>query len=102
MALPDSRPSTCRVLFRKVAKSLDDKDFTIASHQLRIQQLEARVEQLAPRKRRKVQTSPNSRFARIRAIREAQIKAGDRQVGSNEGELAEDSKSIGDFIEVEE
>jgi len=102
LALPDSGPSTCRVLFRKITKSLDNKDFTITSHQLRIQQLEARVEQLAPRKRRKVQTSPNSRFATIRAIQEAQIQAGDRQVILNESELSEDSISIGDCIEVEE
>ena len=102
MALSDTGPSTYRVLFRKVARSLDNKDFIIANHQLRIQQLEARVEQLAPRKRRKVQTSPNSRFARIRAISEAQIRAGDRQIDSNEGELSEDSESIGDYIEVEE
>jgi 4-hydroxybenzoate polyprenyltransferase len=102
LALKDTDSSTCRVLFRKVAKGLDDKDFTIASHELRIQQLEARVEQLEPRKRRKVQTSPNSRFAGIKAIREAQTKAGDRQIESEDLELSEDTVSTMDCIEVEE
>jgi len=72
--------ATTRVLFRKVVKGIDEKDFVIAQHELRIKQLEARVLQLEPRKRRKVQTSPNSRFADIEAIREAQIAAGDRPV----------------------
>ena len=80
---------TARVLFRKVAKGIDQKDFVIAQHKLRIKQLEARVLQLEPRKRRKVQTSPNSRFANIGGIREAQIAAGDRQVEQLEsGSLA--------------
>jgi hypothetical protein len=42
-------------------------------------QLEARVLQLEPRKRHKVVTSPNSRFADIEAIYKAQVKARDRQ-----------------------
>jgi 4-hydroxybenzoate polyprenyltransferase len=71
--------ATARVLFRKVAKGLSNKDFVIAEHELRIKQLEARVLQLEPRKRRKVVTSPNSKFADIEAIYRAQVKAGDRQ-----------------------
>ena len=55
-----------------------------------------------PRKRRKVQASPNSKFASIRAIREAQIRAGNCQIKVDKGEIAEDSRSIGDYIEVEE
>ena len=72
-------PATAKVLFRKVAKGLNDKDFVIAQHKRRIKQLEARVLQLEPRKRRKVVTSPNSRFADIKAIYKAQVEAGDRQ-----------------------
>jgi hypothetical protein len=34
---------------------------------------------LEPRKRRKVQTSPNSKFASIRAIKRAQIAAEDQE-----------------------
>jgi 4-hydroxybenzoate polyprenyltransferase len=53
-SLKDTDSATCRVLFRKVAKGLDQKDFVIAQHELRIKQLEARVVQLELRKRRKV------------------------------------------------
>ena len=56
------------MLFRKVGKGLDDKDYVITQHELRIKQLEARVLQLEPRKRRKVITSPNSKFVDIEAI----------------------------------
>jgi len=62
---------TARVLFRKVSKAVDQRDFVIAQHERRIQQLEARVQQLEPRKRRKVKTSPNSKFAGIEAIKKA-------------------------------
>jgi hypothetical protein len=41
--LGDADSATCRVLFRKVAKGLDQKDFVITQHELRIKQLEARV-----------------------------------------------------------
>ena len=75
--LGDTDLSTRRVLFRKIAKGFDEKDFVITNYELRIKQLEARVEQLEPRKRRKVKTSPNSRFANIEAIKKAQIKARD-------------------------
>ena len=36
--------STARVLFRKISKVVDQRDFVIAQHELRIQQLEARVQ----------------------------------------------------------
>ncbi len=42
--------------------------------------MESRVIQLEPRKRRKVRTSPNSKFAGIEAIKRAQIEAGDREI----------------------
>jgi hypothetical protein len=69
MALRDTDAATYRVLFRKVAKSLDNKDYVIAEQELRIKQLEARLEQLGPRKRRKVRTSPNSKFTEIDTIK---------------------------------
>jgi hypothetical protein len=47
----------------------------LADHQLRIQSLEAQLEASRPQKRRKVRTSPNSKFADIKAIKKAQDKA---------------------------
>ena len=35
---------------------------------------------MEPRKRRKVRTSPNSKFVGIEAIKKAQIEAGDREI----------------------
>ena len=75
--LGDINLLTHRVLFRKITKGIDKKDFVIAQQELRIKQLEARVEQLEPRKRRKMKTSLNSRFAGIKAIKKAQVKARD-------------------------
>src|SRR5690348_1363821 len=66
-SLKDTDFTTYRVLFKKITKGLNQKDFVITQHELRIKQLEARVVQLEPRKRRKVQTSPNSRFVGIQA-----------------------------------
>ena len=59
------------MLFKKIAKGLNDKDFIIAKQERKIQALEARVVQLEPRKRRKVRTSPNSKFANIEKIYKA-------------------------------
>ena len=67
------------MLFRKIAKGLDDKDFVIAKQERKIQALEARVVHLEPRKRRKVKTSLNSKFANIEKIYKAQMEAKDRQ-----------------------
>lgn len=101
-ALRDTDTATCRVLFRKVAKGLDQKDFVIAQQELRIKQLEARVDQLEPRKRRKVRTSPNSKFTDIRRIRGAQIEAGDRQVNADDSDTSVNSASTISCILVEE
>ena len=100
--LRDADSSTCRILFKKVAKGLDKKDFVIAQHKLRIKQLEVRVEQLEPRKLRKVRTSLNSKFAGIKAIKKSQIKARDRQIEREVADLSEDNAFIIDYIKVQE
>ena len=46
--------------------------------------------------------SPNSKFAGIKAIRKAQLEAGDRQINEEDAELDEDSASEMDCIIVEE
>ena len=82
---------TARVLFWSVSKAIDQRDFVIAQHKRRIQILEAKVQQLEPRKRRKVKTSPNSKFVGIEAIKKAQYEARDRQIDE------EDSDTIGEL-----
>ncbi|KAF4636748.1 hypothetical protein G7Y89_g1343 [Cudoniella acicularis] len=71
---------------KKIIKGFDEKDYALAQAELQIMQLEARVEQLEPRKRRKVRTSLNSKFAGIRAIKEAQVEAGDHEVDKEDSD----------------
>ena len=92
---------TRRQLFRKAIKGFDEKDFALGQANMRIQQLEARLEQVKPRKRRKVRTSPNSKFANTKAIREAQILAGDQEIIQVDSESSIDFDSIASCIEVD-
>jgi hypothetical protein len=57
-------------------KSLDEKGFIIAQHEHQTKQLKARVVELEPRKRRKVQTSPNSKFTSVKVLRKLKLKLG--------------------------
>ena len=59
------------MLFRKVIKGINEKDYELGKANIRIKELEERLEYLRPKKKRKVQTSPNSKFIITRAIREA-------------------------------
>ena len=49
----------------------------LADHSYRIQSLEVQLEKARPRKRMKVRTSPNSKFADIAKIRDTQLAAGE-------------------------
>ena len=66
------------MLFRKVIKGINEKDYELGKANIRIKELEERLEHLRPKKKKKVQTSLNSKFAIIRVIREAQIIARER------------------------
>jgi len=92
---------TQRLLFRKIVKGIDEKDYELGKANMRIKELEERLEQLRPKKRRKVRTSPNSKFVTTRAIREAQIAAEDRQIVPVESEGEGDSDSTVSCIEVD-
>ena len=60
--------TTQRLLFRKIQKAFDEKNVQLATAQRQIQALEARIETIKPRKRKKVDLSPNSKFANIEDI----------------------------------
>ena len=98
--LHDQLP-TQRLLFRKVIKGIDEKEYELGKANIKIRELEERLEHLRPKKKRKVQTSLNSKFATTRAIREAQIAAGERQIEAIEPELEGDSDSTESCIEVD-
>ncbi len=57
-----------RLLFQKVGKSLDYQAVKLARQNQRMQALEAEVDRLRPKKRRKVRLDPNERFAGIEHV----------------------------------
>ena len=56
---------TQRLVFRKIVKGFEEQESVLADHKLRIQSLEVQLEKARPKKRRKVRTSLNSKFADI-------------------------------------
>ena len=58
-----------RLLFRKVEKAFDLKDLSIAMLKTENEALKARLWDLEHKKRKKVEITPNSKFARIRHLR---------------------------------
>ncbi|KAI0992187.1 hypothetical protein K3495_g15999 [Podosphaera aphanis] len=73
-----------QLLFRKIQKNFEEKDYQIATAQQKIKALESQVEAGRARKRRRDQTDPNSKFADIESIRSAQIDADDIINNTNE------------------
>ena len=96
-----SNPSTQRLLFRKIIKGFEEQESVLADHDYRIRSLEAQLEEARPRKRMKVRTSPNSRFADITKIRKAQIAAGEAIPDQEDEEEANESDSTLDCILIE-
>ncbi|KID59393.1 hypothetical protein MAN_10698, partial [Metarhizium hybridum] len=92
---------TKRLLFRKITKGFDEKDSLLAKAQLQIQALETQLEAARPKRRRKVETSPNSRFADIKAIQHAQEKANVAENNKEDGEESEISENEKNCIVVQ-
>ena len=80
----DNDTHTQRLLFRKVQKGFDRKDYQLAVAQRTIEALQAQVDANRARKRKKVKMSPNSKFAGIEAIQRAQIEAGEVENSADE------------------
>ena len=91
---------TQRLLFQKVSKALDEKECQLASTTARIDALERQVEALKPQKRKRVETSPNSRFADIRRIQRAQEEESEIVISSDESGDVESISSVVSCIEV--
>ena len=90
-----------RLLFRKIVKGFEEQESILASHELRIQSLEVQLEKARPKKRMKVRTSPNSKFADIRAIQRIQREANGAEIEEQALDIASLSDSTFDCIEVE-
>jgi hypothetical protein len=100
-SLGESDPLTSRLLVRKVIKRFEEQESILADHSYRIQSLEVQLEKARPRKRIKVRTSPNSKFADISSIRRAQIVAGDVVNKEEEEDKGNKSDSTLDCILIE-
>jgi 4-hydroxybenzoate polyprenyltransferase len=99
--LGDSNPSTQRLLFRKIIKGFEEQESALADNGHRIQSLEVQLEKARPRKRMKVRTSPNSKFADIAKIRRTQLAAGEAIPEDEDEEEANKSDSALDCIVIE-
>lgn len=67
--------------------------------QLRITQLETKLEQLAPRNERRVKVGLSWKFAEIKAIKEAPIELGDPAIEEDNSDTSGDSTDKMDCIE---
>ena len=99
--LENSNPSTQRLLFRKIIKGFEEQESVLTDHDHRIQSLEVQLEKARPRKRMKVRTSPNSKFADIAKIRRTQLAAGEASLDKEDKEKADKSDSTLDYILIE-
>lgn len=84
---------TQRQLFRKVRKAFDEKDVQVAVLERQVEALQAQLETARPRKRRKVDLSPNSRFATIEDIQRTQMAVGEAEITSDEESDSEISEA---------
>jgi hypothetical protein len=96
-----NNPSTQKVLFRKIVKGFEEQESVLADNSYRIQSLTAQLEKARPRKRMKVKTSPNSKFADIVKIRGAQLAAGEAVLEDKDEDKANESDSTLDCILIE-
>ncbi|KAK1837848.1 transposase [Colletotrichum chrysophilum] len=69
--------ATQRQLFRKVKKGFQEQSMELATARHQIQLLQAQASKSITRKRKAVHIDPNTKFATISDVRQAQIEAGD-------------------------
>ena len=100
LATHDRHPSTRRLLFRKVEKAFDQKDYELARLRQENEALKIQLEVAGPSKRKKVVTDPNSVFASIEQIHQAQIDAGHIEDPVAEESGSESAESDGSCIVV--
>jgi len=95
-----SHPSTRRLLFRKLEKVFDEKDYQLAQLRQENEALKARLEGTTTGRRKRVVPDPNQRFVNIEQIRRAQIAAGRVENPVAEESRPESPDEAGDCIVV--
>ncbi|KZL67851.1 transposase [Colletotrichum tofieldiae] len=91
---------TQRLLFRKVKKGFSEQAYQLATAQQKLELLQAQVANTAVRKRKAVQLDPNTKFANIKDIQEAQIKAGEKEDNAAESSDSDLPSEAGSCIVV--
>ncbi|KDN69769.1 putative transposase [Colletotrichum sublineola] len=80
----DQTIATQRQLFKKVKKGFQEQSLKLATARHQIELLQAQVNDSIPRKRKAVKMDPNTKFATIKEVREAQHEAGDVESDTDE------------------
>ena len=93
---------TQRQLFRKIQKGFDEKDYLIMDAELRIQALETKLDLSKPRKRKRVELSPNSKFATIEDIQKTEETINEALIGESDSDTSSISTAALDCIIVQE
>ncbi|GKT60994.1 transposase [Colletotrichum tofieldiae] len=96
----ENNASTQRLLFMKVKKGFSEQAFELATAQQKMELLQAQVANTAVRKRKAVQLDPNTKFANIKDIQEAQIKAGEKEDNAAESSDSDLPSEAGSCIVV--
>jgi hypothetical protein len=60
-----------RLLFRKISKSIDEQNTKLAKAEGVVRGLEAKIDNLQPKKKQKIEPGPNERFVRIEEVMKA-------------------------------
>ncbi|KAK6225151.1 transposase [Colletotrichum tabaci] len=94
----DNDASTQRLLFIKVKKGFSEQSYNLATAQHKLELLQAQVNNTAVRKRRAVQIDPNTKFANIKDIQQAQIEAGDKEDDEAESSASDNPSEAGSCI----
>ncbi|KAK1839747.1 transposase [Colletotrichum chrysophilum] len=81
--------TTQRQLFRKVKKGFQEQSIQLATAQHEIQLLQAQVNNSAARKRKAVKVDPNTKFATIGDIQQAQIEASEVEINTDESSASD-------------
>ncbi len=92
----DADCHTKRLLFQKISKAFSERHDEIGQQKRELEVLRARLSNIQTRKRRKVEMSPNSRFATIQDIYRSQQAASDREISTSESnalDLSSDAES---------
>ena len=96
----ESDSSTNRLLVRKIEKSFNHQLFENTHSKEKIKALEAQLAATNKRKRKKVETSPNSRFANINQISRTRNRAEITAIGSSSSSEPDEDDDMLDEIVV--